>query len=332
MRSAAVCLIMGRHDVEEEGRMASTRFTELVDCERPLQLAGMGDVSGAELAAAVADAGGLGMLARPDAPAEAIEASLDELARRTPGRFGANFLIPFVDPDCVKVAAGRAHVVEFFYGEPDAGLVELAHEGGSIVGWQVGSAGEAVAAVEAGCDFVVAQGVEAGGHVRGTASLWSVLGDVLESVAVPVVAAGGLGTARAVAAAFAAGADAVRIGTRFVAAAEADAHPEYAAALIAATAADTELTTAFSEMWPDVPHRVLRSSIDAARAHAADAVGEIAVGSDTMAVPRLSPIIATKQFRGDVGATALYAGHSVDGVRRIQPAAEIVAELLSLVE
>src|SRR5262249_28228169 len=103
-------------------------------------------------------------------------------------------------------------------------------------------------------------------HVRNRASLWSVLNEVREAVDVPVVAAGGVGSAPAVAAAFAAGADAVRIGTRFVAAVEADTHPDYAAALVAASAADTELTTAFSVEWPDAPHRVLRCSIEAARA------------------------------------------------------------------
>ena len=311
--------------------MASTRFTDVVGCEKPLQLAGMGIVANVDLAAAVADAGGLGMLALPDIPAPVLEAGLDELASRTSGRFGVNFLMPFLDVDCVKVASGRAHVLEWFYGDPDPALVAIAHDGGSAAGWQVGSAAEATAAVEAGCDYVVAQGIEAGGHVRGTASLWAVLGEVLNAVDVPVVAAGGLGTARAVAAAFAAGADGVRIGTRFVAAAEADAHPDYQARLVAATAADTELTTAFSVDWPDAPHRVLRSSIEAALAHDEEIVGEVTFGDMTVPVERLSAVMATRDFRGDAAATALYAGHSVDGVRRVQPAAEIVAELLSLV-
>ena len=311
--------------------MASTRFTDLVGCDRPLQLAGMGGVSSVDLAAAVGDAGGLGMLAMPDMPVELLEASLDELASRTSGRFGVNFLVPFLDPGCVKVAAANAHILEWFYGDPDPAQVAVAHTDGALAGWQVGSADEAIAAVDAGCDYVVAQGVEAGGHVRGRSSLWSVLGDVLDAVEVPVVAAGGLGTARAVAAAFAAGADAVRIGTRFVAAVEADTHPDYAAALVAATAADTELTTAFSVEWPDAPHRVLRSSIEAARAHDGDTVGEVVMGEQSFPVARLSPMMATREFRGNAGATALYAGHSVDGVLRVQPAAEIVQELLSLV-
>jgi NAD(P)H-dependent flavin oxidoreductase YrpB (nitropropane dioxygenase family) len=310
--------------------MTSTRFTDLVGCVRPLQLAGMGGVSSVDLAAAVSDAGGLGMLALPQVPASVVEATVDELASRTSGRFGVNFLVPFLDADCVKAAAGRAHVLEWFYGDPDPVQVGVAHGEGSVAGWQVGSADEAAAAVAAGCDYVVVQGIEAGGHIRGRESLWTVLGDVLDAVDVPVVAAGGLGTARAVAAAFAAGADAVRIGTRFVAAAEANTHPDYAAALIAATAADTELTTTFCFEWPDAPHRVLRTSIEAATALDGDTVGELVFGEESIPVARLSPMMATHEFRGHTTATALYAGYSVDAVRRVQPATEIVEELLSL--
>jgi len=92
---------------------------------------------------------------------------------------------------------------------------------------------------------------------------------------VPVLAAGGIGTGRAMAAALAAGADGVRVGTRFVAATEAAAHPEYVAALIASQAEDTIYTTAFSRSWPDAPHRVLRSCVKAAEAFQGDTVGEM---------------------------------------------------------
>ncbi len=95
-------------------------------------------------------------------------------------------------------------------------MVHIVHKGGALAGWQVGSKEEAVAAVEAGCDLVVAQGIEGGGHIRGRVGLLALLGEVLEEVDVPVVAAGGIGTGRAMAAALAAGVSAVRVGTRFV--------------------------------------------------------------------------------------------------------------------
>lgn len=307
--------------------MLRTPFTDLVGCERPLQLAGMGWVSGPELAVAVSEAGGLGMLALPMLPAEALAGLLDEVAGQTSKPVGLNVLAPFLDPEAVRVAASRVRVLEFFYGDPDPELVSTAHDGGALAGWQVGSLDEARAAADAGCDLVVVQGTEAGGHVRGGEPLFPLLGRVLDAVDVPVVAAGGIATGRTMAAALAAGASAVRVGTRFVAAAEANAHPDYVDALLEARGEDTVLTTAFSEGWPDAPHRVLRSAADRARSLEGEAVGETELGGEKMPVPRLSPMAATRDVTGDVAAMALYAGQAVDEVTRVQPAAEIVREL-----
>jgi nitronate monooxygenase len=215
-----------------------TRFTDLVGCSAPLQQAPMGGAS-PRLAAATAAAGGLGMLSAIGSPAPALAEILDGLRAQTSGPFGVNVIVPvldtpFIDRACIEVAAARARVVEFFYDEPDASLVETVRAGGALAGWQVGSRREAVAAAEAGCDFVVAQGVEAGGHMRGRIGLLPLLEEVLGAVDVPVVAAGGIGTGRAMVAVLVAGAAAVRVGTRFVAAEEAEYHPAYVEALIAA--------------------------------------------------------------------------------------------------
>src|SRR5438094_2803815 len=221
----------GRHGYERWGNtvargvaMLRTKFTELVGCTVPIQQAGIGKLASPALAAAVADAGGLGMVSGIGAaPPEYVAKILDGLRRSTSGAFGANFLIDGVretgklDADFLKVlevAASRAPVVEFFYEQPDAELVEMAHAGGALVSWQLGSAAEAAAAERAGCDLIVAQGTEAGGHVRGKIGLLALLGEVLPSAKVPVVAAGGIGTGRAMAAALAAGASAGRVGRR----------------------------------------------------------------------------------------------------------------------
>lgn len=121
-------------------------------------------------------------------------------------------------------------------------------------------------------------GSEAGGHVRGTQPLDQVPKETLDAVAVPVVAAGGIGNRERVVEVMAAGAAAVRIGTRFVAATEADAHPDYVAALVAATASETEITTVFGADWPDAPHRVLRSAVDAASARQGATVARLGTG------------------------------------------------------
>ena len=110
------------------------------------------------------------------------------------GRLGVNFLMPFLDLASVEAAAPRVAVIDFFYGDPDAGLVARAHQGGALVSWQVGDADEARAAIDAGCDFVIAQGTEAGGHVRGRLPLAEALEGVLSAVTVPVLAAGGIAT------------------------------------------------------------------------------------------------------------------------------------------
>ncbi len=316
--------------------MIATRFTELVGCTVPIQQAGMGAVSPPELAAAVSEAGALGMLgtAHPGLTAASLSAQLDRLRALTDKSFGVNFivapqLLKHFDLRCIEIAARVARVVEFFYGEPDSTLVEMAHAGGALVTWQVGSSREAVAAADAGCDFIVLQGVEAGGHVRGTIGTLALLGEVIESVDVPVLAAGGIGAGRAMAAALAAGADGVRVGTRFVAAIEAAAHPEYVAALIAAQAEDTVYTEVFSRGFRDAPHRVLRSSVTAVEAFQGDAVGET-TGLDEIRVPakRLVAFGVDKTASGTIGAMSLFAGVSVGAVKRVQSAAKIVRELV----
>jgi NAD(P)H-dependent flavin oxidoreductase YrpB (nitropropane dioxygenase family) len=255
-----------------------------------------------------------------------LRATLDRIDALTDGPVGATFIVPFLRHELIGEVVPRLRLIEFFYGWPDPELVA----GLPLVGWQVGSTDEARAAVEAGCAYVVAQGVEAGGHVRGTQPLIGLIDEVRSAVGVPVVAAGGIGTASAVHAALAAGADAVRVGTRFVAAAESDAHPAYVAALVEASGTDTVITEAFGVGWPNAPHRVLASAVARAEATTNDPVGEMDVpGQGVMAVPRFGTAPPTTSTTGDIAAMALYAGLSVDGVHRVQGAAEIVAELMA---
>jgi nitronate monooxygenase len=306
-----------------------TAFTDLVGLSAPIQLAAMPGISTPELVAAVADAGGLGMIGAAATPAAVLESVLGELATRTRGVFGVNFLIPFLDPECVSIAARRARVVEFFYGDPDPALIARAREHGALTSWQVGSLDEALAAERAGCDFIVAQGTEAGGHVRGATSLLPLLSLVIDAVRVPVVAAGGIATARTLAAVLACGCGGARIGTRFVASTESGAHSEYVRALLGAAAADTCLTETFSFMWPDAPHRVLRSAIDAAESLSGDVAGEARLEGRVTPVARFSVIPPTRETTGHIDAMALYAGESVGDVTSVEPAAAIVAELVA---
>src|SRR2546429_9902784 len=301
--------------------MLQTKFTELLGCKVPLQQAGMGKIASPALATAVAEAGGLGMVSGIGAaPPEYVARVLDGLRRSTSGVFGANFIVAGardetsgeIDADFAKVlevAASRAPVVEFFYENPDPELVDIAHAGGALVSWQVGSGPEAAAAERAGCDLIVAQGTEAGGHVRGKIGLLALLGEVLPSVKVPVVAAGGIGTGRAMAAALAAGGSPGPAGTRLVAGGGEEGPAAPSEQGVPAEAEDTILTEAFSANWPNAPHRVLRSCVEAVERFQGEFVGETVqpwAPDVRVPVPTRASFVADKTTTGTFDAMPLW--------------------------
>jgi nitronate monooxygenase len=280
-----------------------TRFTKLVGCRLPLQLAVLGGLDTVALARAVEEAGGLGMVPH-------------DVQVREPrsGALGMGFLIPFLPPLDVVVESVRGlRVAEFFFGEPDSAVVAAAHSAGSLVSWQVGSTDEARVAEAAGCDLVVVQGIEAGGHIRGIQPLDELLAQVLGAVSMPVVAAGGVGSAERLAHLIAAGADAVRVGTRFLACPECDAHPTYVQALIDASSDDAVLTDHFDAggRWP-ARVRCLRASLESATQ---------AGNRDPSPPTRRAPHPLSMPW---------YAGLSVDHVRSVMPAVDVVSELTAL--
>jgi NAD(P)H-dependent flavin oxidoreductase YrpB (nitropropane dioxygenase family) len=292
----------------------------------------MGGVSGPELASAVARAGALGMLCEFDSE-PAPDRMSSALAAGGGGAIGMGFFGHRIqdDLDTFEIAAARLRVVEVFWTAPDPALVARARSaGGALVAWQVGSLDHVIAAQDAGCDFVIAQGVEAGGHVRGTQPLDELLRAACARVSIPVVAAGGIATSESVAAAVRAGAAAVRVGTAFVATTESRGHPAYIDALLAARSGDdTVLTTAFGVGWPNAPHRVLKSALVAAEAFEGDVVAEIGAAGARKPIPRFSVATPSRQVEGRIDAMAQYAGMGVGSVTRVLSAADLVAELVS---
>jgi NAD(P)H-dependent flavin oxidoreductase YrpB (nitropropane dioxygenase family) len=217
---------------------------DLRSLDVPVVQAGMGTVAGHQLAAAVSEAGGLGTIAgaRADIAAEVAA------ARRLTGRpIAVNLLLPFVRPGDIDAAAA-ADVVVTFWGIPR----RLA-----ATTWihQCGSVEEARAAATAGADAVIAQGVEAGGHVRGTVPALELLEQIRAAVNIPVLMAGGIVDADGVREALDAGAAAAVVGTRFLLSDECHAHPEYKQRCLEAQ--ETVLTELFGLGWPDAPHRVI---------------------------------------------------------------------------
>ena len=285
----------------------------------------------AQLVAASSNAGALGMVGTAGMNPEQVTGMLDAVAALTDGPIAANMLIPFLDTSVIETTAPRVKLFDFYHGHPDAKLVDIVHRAGTLAGWQVGSVDEAKAAVDAGCDTIAVRGIEGGGRMHGDQPLWPLLNAVLDAVDVPIVAAGGLATARDLAAVLAAGADGVRMGTRFVATDESGAHPVYKQALVDARATDTVLSTDFSVLWPGgpEPNRVLRRSIDAANAIEGDVAGEAMLFGEKRPMPKFAmpPPVATSS--GNIEAFAMYAGMSVENIDAIEPAAQVIERITS---
>ncbi len=226
-----------------------TRLTELLDIEFPIMLAGMGGVSYHHLVAAVSEAGGLGTLGASTMQDGELAREIEGVIGLTQKPFGVDLLtaLPHTlqrDVDIIIKSGARVFVAGL--GVP-RDIIEQLHSHGVIVGSMCGKVRHAIAAVESGCDFVVAQGTEAGGHT-GTVATIALVPQVVDAVGkkVAVVAAGGLYDGRGLAASLALGADGVWIGTRFIATPEARAVDGYKEKLIATGEDGTVITRSYT--------------------------------------------------------------------------------------
>jgi len=224
-----------------------TRLTDLLDVEHPLMLAGMGGVSYSALVAAVSEAGGFGCLGA-STMGDAMVGEIRAVRALTDRPFGVDLLTAAGD-----LTAGVRALIDEGATVFAAGLgvprdvVDLCHDNNVVVVSMCGKVRHAIAAVEAGCDIVVAQGTEAGGHTGQVATL-PLVPQVVDAVGerVPVVAAGGIVDGRGLAAALALGADGVWVGTRFIATPEARAVPGYKDTLLGLAEDGTVVTRAYT--------------------------------------------------------------------------------------
>jgi nitronate monooxygenase len=305
--------------------------------ETPVVQAGMGGVAGHELAAAVSQAGGLGTIAGVDVDIARELAAARELTDRP---IAVNLLLPFLRRGDAEAAA-RADAIVTFWGKPRRlGSGTWIH--------QCGSVREAKAAAAAGADAVIAQGVEAGGHVRGDEPLLELLEKMRAAVRIPVLAAGGIVDVAGVRAALDAGAAAAVVGTRFLLSDESRAHGGYKRRCV--DAHETLLTELFGLAWPHAPHRVIPNAatrrwlradargprwIRAANALSAPvarrvplAVRERAARVQRPTQPFLSPQPPTVDApAGLLDSGPLYAGVGVARIYDVRPASELVAAL-----
>lgn len=318
--------------------MISTRFTRLLGIQHPVVQAGMGGVARAGLVAAVSNAGGLGMLGMIRMPPEFIREQIRKTGALTNRPFGVNLVPPVahakgIDSQIEICIQERVPVISLFWCDPTP-FVERCHAAGIVVMLQVGSAEEAKRAVAAGVDVIVAQGVEAGGHVRGQVGLLPLLPTVVEAVApASVLAAGGIVNGRGLAAALALGAEGVWVGTRFVASTESEAHPEYKERLLGACETDTVRSELSHVEWPPrAPHRVIRNARTDGAPPPPHSIARVRVGDRTV---ELSPLSSAPPTVNTVGQTELmpnYAGQGVGLIRQTLSAAEIVERMVAEAE
>jgi len=315
--------------------MVRTPVCELLGIEQPIVQAPMAAVP--QLAAAVSNAGALGMatLTWSTSAADVVR----ETAALTDRPFGGNLVLASDQHRRLDEALEAGlRIVSLFWGDP-ASYVEQVHNANGVVLHTVSSAEEVLRAVASGVDVIVAQGWEAGGHVRGQVATLPLVPAVVDAVApVPVIAAGGIGDARGVAAVLALGAQAAWLGTRFLLAQEMPIHQEYRRRLMDAAETDAQWYADLYEVgWPDAPHRALRNSTaevwEAAgrppagsRPGEGDVIAHFASGESIVRYEPAPPMVGTT---GDIEALSLWAGQSVALARQPQPAAEIVAELVS---
>jgi nitronate monooxygenase len=318
-----------------------TPLCDLVGIEAPIVLAPMGGAGTPTLAAAVSNAGGLGMLPLTWTSPDEIATVVAETRRRTEHSFGVNLGLAWDQRERLAAAlTAGVRVVSFFWGDA-SDVIGEARDAGAVVFVTVGTADEGRAAAAAGADVLVAQGWEAGGHVWGTVSTLALVPRVVDAVApVPVVAAGGIADGRGFAAVLALGAVGAWVGTRFLATPEAAIHPDYRRRILAASEADTFYGTLFDRGWPDAPHRALRNSTIEAWEQAGRPASGSRPGEDDEPAswPNGSPInryassTPTAAMAGDVEPLPHWAGQGVGLVTQEESAADIVRSLVAEAE
>jgi len=294
----------------------------------------VGPATTTRLVEAVCGVGALGTLAASWTEHAVLRQQLRELRASVGPSFCVNLVLAFDQRERLDVVLDEGvRFVSFSWGI-DSALIRRAHDAGAVVLVQVSDVAGARRAADAGADVIIAQGVEAGGHVQGTTPLFELLGALRPTLGLPIVAAGGIADSASARAAIAAGADGVACGTAFLAAREADVHPDYLELLFRSVASDTVLTTVFDIGWPNAPHRVIQNDSfltwdSAGRPARGIRPGEDDVIAMRAGIPlvRYSDAQPTTDTAGEIRSMALYAGMSVGMVQRRASAEDITREI-----
>ena len=295
-----------------------TRIQDLLNVEYPIIQGGMAWVANADLAAAVSNGGGLGVIAAGNMPPDLLDAEIKRLKQMTDKPFAVNIMLmsPTAEDAIEVVAENRVPVVTTGAGSPGK-VIERLKPLGTIIIPVIASVAHAKRVERQGADAVVAEGTEAGGHI-GELTTMVLVPQVVDAVSIPVVAAGGIADGRGVVAAFALGAEGVQVGTRFVCAAESPAHETYKRAIIEATDRSTVVTGRSTGH----PVRCIRNKLTK-KFEELESSGASIEELEALGTGRLRAAV----IDGDVEWGSVMAGQSAGLVKKVQPAAEIIREL-----
>ncbi len=260
---------------------------------------------------------------------------IQEVRSRCDRLFQVNFVLAFPPQSLAAALDAGAKIVSFSWGDPSPYLSQV-RAAGAYVGMQVTNVAGVRRAIELGVDFLICQGVEAGGHVQSTSPLWEILPQILEVAGdIPAIAAGGISTGKSIAQALSMGAAGVMLGTRFVATQESRAHLLYKQRLTQAKANEAVLTVCFDGGWPNAAHRVLRNStLDTWEAFGCPPSGKRPGEGDVVATTASGQIIRRYEdlsprvdMTGNLLDMCLYAGKGCEEIHDIPSVADLLARL-----
>lgn len=319
-------------------RTLHTPVCDLLGCELPIVLAGMGGVSRSDLVLAVTRAGGFGFLGMVRESPALIKSEVEKIRAATSCDFGVNLVPAATKPDLLNAEIAtilelRVPVVALFWDiMPE--VVQRLRAAGVLVVYQVGSAEEAKAAEAAGAQILIAQGVEAGGHVRGLTPRNELVRAVMAQVSLPVVAAGGIVNGSQLVEALSLGAEGVVLGTALLATTESFAHDYHKQRIMAARHGETVLTQAFHVNWPRganvrvLPNAVTRGDMGDPLTSPKRVIGKEGARNIWL----FSTDSPLKNMTGDFEHMALYAGTGSGAIGDIVSAGQRIAAIIAEAE
>ena len=287
------------------------------------------------LAIAVAEAGALAGVGTVFQPPEMMRARVTRIKAGTKQPFAVGYILVFGAESLPASLEAGAPVIQFSWGTPTAQQIALVRSFGAKLGMQITTAAGAKQAVDAGVDYMVCQGQEAGGHVQAQSPWHDNLQAVLRVAGdTPVVVSGGLGDGKALREALVMGASGGLFGTRFLATQESTASQDYKARLMKSVATDTALTVCFDGLWPQALHRVLRNeTLEDWEAAGSRAPGQRPGEGDVVAhiggreVRRYTAASPVTSMDGSVEGLAMFAGTGVGAVKDCPPAGDLVRRI-----